>query len=203
MASEDTTKELLELYQKCKARGESATFFMETMNVKDITITFKVKPSGSPPAVPGNFQNFRRWKTPSQLRRDQRRKEQFLTKKLEKQTPAKDISEGGNVDESLEARMIEPEDDITLETLESSELCEKLVIIPRHKVDNHNIGIEYDVKEKLDKKGIKVKKLVVERMGGTWKGEFTRCEVIIEPFSAKAIEKMDFEILNCCVLPYT
>ena len=51
--------------------------------------------------------------------------------------------------------MIEPEDEITLETLESGELCEKLIIFPRHKVDNHNIGIEYDVKEKLDKKGIK------------------------------------------------
>ena len=54
--AEDTTKELLELYQKCKARGESATFFMETMNGKDITITFRVKPAGSPPAVSGNFQ---------------------------------------------------------------------------------------------------------------------------------------------------
>ena len=70
-----------------------------------------------------------------------------------------------------------------------------------HKVDNHNIEIEYDVKEKLDK--VKVKTLVVERMGGTWKGEYTRCEVIIEPFSAESVEKMDFEILNCCVLPYT
>jgi hypothetical protein len=101
-SSKDTTKELLELYQKCKARAESATFFM-TMNQKDITITFKVKPAGSPPAVPGNFQKSRRWKTPSQLRRDQR---------LEKQTPPKAISEGGNVDQSLEARIIEPEDEI-------------------------------------------------------------------------------------------
>ena len=120
-----------------------------------------------------------------------------------KQTPAEDISEGGNDDKNVVAKIIEPEDEITLETLDSGELCEKLFVIPRHKVDNHNIGIEYDVKEKLDKKGIKVKKLVVERMGGTWKGDFTRCEVNIEPFSVQAVEKFDFEILNCCVLPYT
>ena len=203
MAGENTTQELLELYQKCKARGESATIFMETMNGKDITITFKVKPAGSPPAASGNFQNSRRWKTPSQLKRDQRRKEEYLAKKLEKQKPACDISEGGNVDESLEAKIREPTDEISLETLDPEEVCEKLFVIPRHKVDNHNIGIEYDVKEKLDKKGMKVKKLVIERMGGTWKGDFTRCEVIIEPFSAQAVEKLDFEILNCCVLPYT
>ena len=203
MASEVTPKELLELYQKCKARGQSATFFMETMNGKDITITFRVKPAGSPPAFSGNFQKSRRWKTPSQLRRDQRRREQYLAKKLEKQTPAEDISKGGNDDNNFVAKIIEPEDEITLETLDSGELCEKLFVIPRHKVVNHNIGIEYDVKEKLDKKGIKVKTLVVERMGGTWKGDFTRCEVNIEPFSVQAVEKLDFEILNCCVLPYT
>ena len=46
-------------------------------------------------------------------------------------------------------------------------------------MDNHNIGIEYDVKEKLDKKGIKVKTLVVERMGGTWKGDFQDVRLIL------------------------
>ena len=44
---------------------------------------------------------------------------------------------------------------------------------------------------------------MVERMGRTWKGDFTRCEVIIELSSAEAVEKLDFGIVNCCVLPYT
>ena len=162
-----------------------------------------MKSAGPPPADSGNFQKSRRWKTPSQLRRDQLRREQFLAKKLEKQKPAKDISEEKNVEGTVEAKLIEPTDEITLETLDSGGLCEKLFVIRRHKVDNHNIGIEYDVKEKLEKKGLKVKTVRVERMGGTWKGDFTRCEVIIEPFSAQAVEKLDFGILNCCVLPYT
>ena len=104
---------------------------------------------------------------------------------------------------TFEAKIRLPKDYITLETRDSRELCGKMFVIPRHKVDNHSIGIEYDVKETLDKKGIQVKTLVAERMGGTWKGDFTRCEVNIEPFSAQAVEKLDFEILNCCVLPYT
>ena len=44
---------------------------------------------------------------------------------------------------------------------------------------------------------------MVEKTGRTWKEDFTRCEVIIKPFSAQAVEKLNFEILNCCVLPYT
>jgi hypothetical protein len=54
-----------------------------------------LKPAGIPTAVSGNFQKSRKWKTPSQLRRDQRRIEEYLAKKLEKQTPATAISEGG------------------------------------------------------------------------------------------------------------
>ena len=78
MASEDTTKERLELFQKCKARGESVTFFMETMNGKDTTITFKVKSAGpQPDASSGIFQNSKRWETPSQLKLEkQKRKHQ-------------------------------------------------------------------------------------------------------------------------------
>ena len=106
--AEDTTKDLLELYQKCKARGDSATLFMETMNGKDITITFRVKPAGSPSDVSGNFQKSRRWKTPSQLRRDERRREQYLAKKLEKQAPAEDIPEGGMLPKLQNLKMKSP-----------------------------------------------------------------------------------------------
>jgi hypothetical protein len=72
---------------------------------------------------------------------------------------------GGNVDKSFEAKIKEPSDEISLETLDSDELCEKLFVIPRHKVDSHYIGIKYDAKEKLYKKGIKVRKK-------TWRSSF-------------------------------
>ena len=53
------------------------------------------------------------------------------------------------------AKLKEPKDEITLETLDAGDLCEQLFVIPRHKVDNHNIGIEFNVKEKLENRGIK------------------------------------------------
>ena len=60
---------------------------------------------------------------------------------------------------------MEPKDKISLEPNVEKELCEKLFVIPRRRVDNHNIGIKYDVTEKLEAKGIKVKHIIVERMG--------------------------------------
>ena len=80
---------------------------------------------------------------------------------------------------------------------------EKVCVIPRHKVDNHKLGIDYDVTVKLEKIGIKVKTMRVQRMGGTSKGDFARCDVDIEPFSVKQKEKLDFGIVNCCVIPFT
>ena len=41
------------------------------------------------------------------------------------------------------AVLTEPKDEIVLEEIqqEDCEVCEKVFVIPRHKVDNHNIGI--------------------------------------------------------------
>ena len=38
------------------------------------------------------------------------------------------------------AVLTEPKDEIVLEEIQQ-EVCEKVFVIPRHKVDNHNIGI--------------------------------------------------------------
>ena len=43
MADEDTISKLLELYQKCKMNGESATLSLETKRGKDTTVTFTIK----------------------------------------------------------------------------------------------------------------------------------------------------------------
>ena len=48
-------------------------------------------------------------------------------------------------------------------------------MIPRHRLDNHNIGIEYDVNAKLGAKGVKVKKVRVRRSEGILQGDFERC----------------------------
>ena len=62
-----------------------------------------------------------------------------------------------------EAKLKEPKDEITLETLDADDLCEKLIVIARHKVDNHNIGIEYNVKEKLENRGTNSKKVKIDK----------------------------------------
>ena len=50
--------------------------------------------------------------------------------------------------------LTEPIDEIEIEAIEQEEeVCEKVFVIPRHKVDNHNIGIEFDVTAKLEFKG--------------------------------------------------
>ena len=193
MADEDTFKKLLDLYQECKRKGDRACLVMETMNGKD-TFTFTVNKAAGAPVEFRNSCPRRRWKTPSQVKRDKLRREKFLAEKLEKK-PTDEAEEAVNE----KAQLVEPKDEITLEV----EKCEKIFVIPRHKIDNHNIGIEYDVTNKLEAKNIKVKKVKVERNEDPIRGEFTRCEVLIEPTETKHIEKENFEIKNCWVLPYT
>ena len=60
---------------------------------------------------------------------------------------------------------------------------------------------KYDVTAKLEDKKIKVKKLLVERKGDQIRVEFIRCEVLIEPTEVRQIEKTDFGIEKCWVLP--
>ena len=199
MASEVTVKAVLDLFQNCKSRGEKASLFMETMNGKDITFSFSVHgPTGSPEEERKPHPNGR-WKTPSQLRRDKSRKEEFLAKKMEENKKKED----GTVGET-QAVLTEPKDEIVLEAIEQEEeVCEKVFIIPRHKVDNHNIGIEFDVTAKMEAKGVKVKQVRVMRAEGILKGDFERCVVKLEPTKVKLIEQTDFGIVNCSVLPYT
>jgi hypothetical protein len=196
MAADDNIGKLLELFQKCKENGEKASLFMETMNGRETTITFSINlPAGALPAQRNSVPRRQRWKTPSQLRRDKERKDKFLAKKLEEESKDEEP-----IAKAMEEKVIlvEPTDEIELEV---ERICEKLLIIPKEVIDNHNIGIEYDVKDKLEARGIKVKKVKVERLGNPVRGEYVRSEVWIEPTDAKLIEKENFGIEKSWVLP--
>ena len=130
-------------------------------------------------------------KTPSQLKRDKERKDKFLAKKLEEQNAA---------EAKEEVILVEPKDEIVPE---ERKVCEKIFIFPNQEILNHNKGIEYDVREKLEAKGLKVKKVKVERIGNPNKGDYVRTEVCIEHADAKMIESENYEIENCWVLPFT
>jgi hypothetical protein len=49
-------------------------------------------------------------------------------------------------------------------------------LVEKGEINDHNVGIQYDVTEKLEAKKIKGKKLTVERNGDQICGEFIRCE---------------------------
>ena len=191
MADEATVKQLLELYHKCKQNGEKASFFMETMNGVDTTITFTIKCSAGTPADSTRRSPRGRWKTPSQLKRDKERKEKFLAKKLDDpiDNGKKESKKGENV------VLVDPTDEIDLD------VCEKIFVIPKKKIDNYNIAIEADVIDKLKAKGINVKRVRIERFGDPIRGEYARSEAIIEPTQIRKIEQEDFGIKNCWVLP--
>ena len=124
--------------------------------------------------------------------------DEFLAKKLDIQATMEDQDTTANVvDEAENLTLVAPKDKIILEAFE------KLFVVAKSKIDDHNIGIQYNVTEKLEAKELKVKKLTVERNGDQIRGEFIRCEVFIEPVDVRDIEKTDFEIKNCWVLPFT
>ena len=89
------------------------------------------------------------------------------------------MEETGNVEEKV--LFVEPIDEIDLE------VCEKIFVVANGDIDDHNIGIQYNVTEKLQAKGIKVKKLTLERKGEQIRGDFIRYEVFIEPTEVKQI----------------
>ena len=52
MADDKIIVKVLELFQTCKARGDNASLFMETMKGKDIKVSLNIFcPAGTPPAV--------------------------------------------------------------------------------------------------------------------------------------------------------
>ena len=122
----DTISKLLELYQKCKMNGESATLFLETKRGKDTTVTFTINSpgAGTSPATPP----IRRRKSPSQLRRDTERSKEFFAKKLDHPTIG-NTKENANEEKTVEkVLLVEPADEINNE---KDDLCKKSLFFRR------------------------------------------------------------------------
>ena len=86
MAGGDNTtmNQLMELFQKSRSRGEWVSLSMESRDGKDF-VSFSIRnPAGTPAGTSRSWSPStrpKRRKTPSQWRRDERRKEEFLAKK--------------------------------------------------------------------------------------------------------------------------
>ena len=123
---------VLDLYQHLRSNGEWASLFMETKNGQD-TITLKIgnHPAGSSAdAWTPQAKTSRKGKTPSQQRRDQKRKSEFLAKKnLEVATNEPSLSDTEQVKASsdpVKAVLVEPKDEIVPDLPEVKEV-EKVV----------------------------------------------------------------------------
>ena len=75
--------QLMDFFQECRRRGESAQLFLETRNfVQFATFSFQISPYNHPSfhPHPRQPQPFQKRKLPSQLRRDQTRLRKFREK---------------------------------------------------------------------------------------------------------------------------
>ena len=122
MATEnDTTlKKLLDIYQQSKNNGEWASLSLETKGGKEQIHFTLGGPAGN--HAGNSWKSQVRRKTPSQLRRDQRRKEEFFAKKKAAldTVEASDTKIEPTDDDDKKATLKIPSDEINLETLESS-----------------------------------------------------------------------------------
>ena len=132
MAESNTIDKLVDLFHLSRSKGEAVQLFLESKNGKD-SITFSINPTGSsaggtrtwspspasatrPCSCSGTPQQpmLRRKKTPSMLRRDQRRKAEFLAKKAALASVEVKVDPTFNSDTSRKVNLVEPEDEITL-----------------------------------------------------------------------------------------
>ena len=159
MAGTQNLNLLLDLYQKSKAKGEWASLLLETKNGKDI-ITFKIESvsAGLSAETGSPVNNFKaRKKTPSQFRRDEKRKKEFLTKKnLEPNESSKKVVSS----DAVKALLVEPKDEINLEKPDEKEVEKEVSYVGEYvygtKLDHDEIHQE--IWKKLDvnfKDGVK------------------------------------------------
>ena len=82
----DNISLLLETFQELTRRGDQAKLFLETRNGEQFgTLTIKIHPSK--PAEPGTWNRKITRKSPSTVRRDQRRLREFLQRKSVQESP--------------------------------------------------------------------------------------------------------------------
>ena len=112
-AINSTLKQLLDIYQQSKLRGEVASLSLETKDGKEhIHFTLGGPVGNQSGHFLANERQVRR-KTPSQLRRDKKRKTEFLAKKA---AEAENIKNEPKDSVISKANMEIPDDEINLET---------------------------------------------------------------------------------------
>ena len=119
-ANNPTFNQLLEIYQQSRSKGEWASLSLETKGGQEI-IHFTIGgPAGN---QAGQYRKDQvRRKTPSQLRRDQRRKVEFFAKKAAASagSEAEEVKIEPKDSEANKATLKIPSDEIHLETLKSN-----------------------------------------------------------------------------------
>ena len=115
MAVENATfVQLLEIYQQSRNKGMEASLILETKNGKDVIHLTLGEPAGYSARKDLNWTPvYRRKKTPSQLKRDQLRKETFLNEKKKESM--------GIIKTEAENALKLPVDEINLEEIGDSE----------------------------------------------------------------------------------
>ena len=110
--NDETLSQLVDLYQQSRKRGEQVSLSLESKDGNDVVI-FKVgKPTATLESRP-SYSGTRRRKSPSQMRRDQSRKEEFFAKKARPVCVVK-------LGESEQVELPEVKDEIDLETMDDT-----------------------------------------------------------------------------------
>ena len=139
MAETTTIDKLVDLFHCSRRKGEAVQLFLESKNGKD-TITFSINPTGLPaggtktwspsPVSPTRTRScsrtplqpmLRRKKTPSTLRRDQKRKEEFFAKKAALASVEVKEDLAFKNETTQKANLVEPVDEITLTEMPDTE----------------------------------------------------------------------------------
>ena len=118
----DTFSQLLDLYHQSRKRGEWVSLSLETREGKD-NVTFSI--NRNPAGLPARNAGSKKWKTPSQLRRDQKRKQEYLSKKEasldESKNLVKEKRNESDVGEVKSTLSVEPKDEIMLTEMETED----------------------------------------------------------------------------------
>ena len=171
MAESNTIDKLVDLFHLSRSKGEAVQLFLESKNGKD-SITFSINPTGSSaggtrtwspsPVSPGRPCScsrtplqpmLRRKKTPSMLRRDQRRKAEFLAKKAAVASVEVKGDPTSNSDNSQKVSFVEPMDEITLTEIpdDKKEITENEIIniVGEYKNPNYKAWSVVDPEEEV------------------------------------------------------
>ena len=70
--------------------------------------------------------------------------------------------------------------------------CENVFVIPKYKNDKRNEAIEREINDKLQDKGIQVRKIFIERDVNQFHGQYNRSIFLVERIPRKLVEDGNF-----------